>query len=73
VAHVFGVQLPVPQVFGAEAPQLCPVGHAPQSICVPQPSGNLPQLAPSSLQVLGLQPSAVASATTSFPASAGGP
>jgi hypothetical protein len=76
VVHVFGVHVPVPQVFGPEPPHVSPAGHVPQSSVFPQPSGKLPQLAARSLQVFGTHASVFASddgASFPDPASLTGP
>jgi hypothetical protein len=42
--HVSAVQLAAPHTFAVPAPpQVCPVGHVPQSTLPPQPSPTVPQ------------------------------
>jgi hypothetical protein len=42
-------------LFGPAAPQVCPLAQVPQATVPPQPSPMKPQLAPSVVQVFGLQ------------------
>jgi hypothetical protein len=54
--QVLGLHEPDPHWFGPAPPHVIPAPHVPQSTTPPQPSGALPHVAPSWLQVFGLQP-----------------
>jgi hypothetical protein len=55
LAHVFGVQTPMPHWLGIVAPHTCMPAQLPHGSVFPQPSEMVPHLAPTAAHVVALQ------------------